>query len=110
MRVAQSWVYFNAENIRRGILEIVDRTLPLPKLVVIDFSPVTGLDITTSKVLHNLAVSLRAKGIMLDIALLRDEVAAAFKLMKPSGDDLDFGPHRSINDCISRHGLGGAQT
>ena len=110
MRVAQSWVYFNAENIRRGILEIVDRTLPLPKLVVIDFSPVTGLDITTSKVLHNLAVSLRAKGIMLDIALLRDEVAAAFKLMKPSGDDLDISPHRSINDCISRHGLGGVQT
>ena len=110
MRVAQSWVYFNAENIRRGILEIVDRTLPLPKLVVIDFSPVTGLDITTSKVLHNLAVSLRAKDIMLDISLLRDEVAAAFKLMKPSGDDLDISPHRSINDCISRHGLGGVQT
>jgi len=100
VRSAGAWFYFNAEYIRRHITGLVDNAPPGIRIVVIDCSIVPGIDTTAGVALRNLARSLKARGIALALAELRDDVVEDLKAI---GAEQDLGPiaaHRTIDDCL----------
>lgn len=104
LRTAHPWVYFNVENIRRGILARVAETRGL-KLVVLDFSPITSIDGTAAAALASIRRSLAAGGIALEIANLRDEVDGRLKLLAPEDGQVAYKVHLGIRDALAAHGL-----
>jgi high affinity sulfate transporter 1 len=100
IRSAGAWYYFNAENIRRQILDLLSRASPGITTVVIDFSLVPAVDVTAAGVLRGLARSLKARDIAVKLAGLRDDVRENLTAV---GSEMDLGPvpaHRSIEDCV----------
>ncbi len=100
IRSAGAWYYFNAENIRRQILDLLSRASPGIKTVVIDFSLVPAIDVTAAGVLRGLARSLKARDIAVELAGLRDDVRENLTAV---GSEMDLGPvpaHRSIENCV----------
>lgn len=107
LRTAHPWVYFNVENIRRGILDKVAET-PGLKLVVLDFSPITSIDGTAAAALASIRQSLAADGIALEIANLRDEVDGRLKLLAteaPEDGQVVYKVHLGIREALAAHGL-----
>jgi sulfate permease, SulP family len=101
VRSAGAWLYFNAEHIRRQIMELVDNA-PGTTVVVLDFSIVPAIDVTAAAILRTLARTLKARGIALELAELRDDVAES---LQGVGAEQDLGPivaHRRIEDCLAR--------
>jgi SulP family sulfate permease len=101
VRSAGAWLYFNAEHIRRQIMEIVDNA-PGTTTVVLDFSIVPAIDVTAAAILRTLARALKARGIALELAELRDDVAES---LQGVGAEQELGPivaHRRIEDCLAR--------
>lgn len=105
IRSAGAWFYFNADHIRRQIFELLSQATSGIKTVVIDFSLVPAVDVTAGGVLRGLARSLKARGIAIALAGLRDDVRENLMAV---GAEQDLGPipaHRTIEDCL-RHGAG----
>ena len=101
LRSAGGWVYFNAEQIRRHLLDLVDQAAQPVVTVVIDFSMVPAVDITAAASLGSLARTLAARGISLRLAELRDDVA---KSLIADGVDAPIGlivPHLSVEQCAA---------
>jgi high affinity sulfate transporter 1 len=99
VRSAGAWVYFNAEYIRRRILDMLEAAPPARALVV-DCSMVPAIDLNASATLRALARSLKARGVVLHLAELRDDVAEA---LRANGAEAELGPieaHRLIDDCL----------
>ncbi|HEX7792669.1 MAG TPA: SulP family inorganic anion transporter [Afipia sp.] len=100
IRSAGAWFYFNADHIRRQILDRLTQATSGIRTVVIDFSLVPAVDVTAGSVLRGLARSLRARGIAVALAGLRDDVRENLMAV---GADQDLGPipaHRTIEDCL----------
>jgi SulP family sulfate permease len=101
VRSTSTWLYFNAEHIRRQILNMIDTTPAQIRIVVLDFSSVPAIDITAGMILRGLVRALKDRAIKVEIAELRDEVAENLKLI---GADQDLGSivaHRTIDDCLA---------
>lgn len=104
LRTAHPWVYFNVENIRRGILDRVAASQGL-RLVVLDFSPITSIDATAAAALSSIRRRLAASGIALEIANLRDEVDQRLKLLAPEDGQVEYRVHLGIREALAAHGL-----
>lgn len=105
IRNAGAWFYFNADHIRRQILDLLNQATTGIKTVVLDFSLVPAVDVTSGGVLRGLARSLKARGIAIALAGLRDDVRENLIAV---GAEQDLGPipaHRTIEDCLG-HGAG----
>ena len=101
VRSTSTWLYFNAEHIRRQILNMIDTAPAQIRIVVLDFSSVPAIDITAGMILRGLVRVLKDRAIKVEIAELRDEVAENLKLI---GADQDLGSivaHRTIDDCLA---------
>jgi anti-anti-sigma regulatory factor len=95
-------LYFNAEHIRRSILDLAANAPDGTRLLVIDCSIVPRIDTTAATTLRVLARSLKARGIRIALAGLRDDVLEELKAV---GAEEDLGPiasHRSIEDCLKQ--------
>jgi high affinity sulfate transporter 1 len=102
LRSASTWLYFNAEHIRRQILDMIDGAPTGIRIVVLDFSGVPAIDITAGTLLRALVRSLKDRGIKIELAELRDEVVETLKIIDA---EYDLGPvvaHRTIEDCLAR--------
>jgi len=101
VRSTSTWLYYNAEHIRRQILNMVDAASTPIRTVVLDFSSVPAIDITAGMILRGLVRTLQDRAIRVAIAELRDEVVENLKLI---GVDQDLGSivaHRTIDDCLA---------
>jgi high affinity sulfate transporter 1 len=101
VRSTSTWLYFNAEHIRRQILRMIDTAPAQIRIVVLDFSSVPAIDITAGMILRGLVRALKDRAIKVEIAELRDEVAENLKLI---GADQDLGSivaHRTIDNCLA---------
>jgi sulfate permease, SulP family len=101
VRSTSTWLYYNAEHIRRQILDMVDAAPAQIRTLVLDFSSVPAIDITAGMILRGLVRTLKARGINVEVAELRDEVVENLKLI---GADEDLGSivaHRTIDDCLA---------
>ena len=95
-------VYFNAEHIRRSILDMVDKAPGGTRLLVIDCSIVPRIDTTAGTTLRVLARSLKARGIRIVLAGLRDDVVENLKAVEAEQDLGAIAPRRSIEDCLKQ--------
>jgi high affinity sulfate transporter 1 len=101
VRSASIWLYFNAEHIRRQIVDMIDGTPAEIRTVVLDFSSVPAIDITAGTILRGLVRTLKDRGIRIELAELRDEVVETLKIIDA---EHDLGPvvaHRTIEDCLA---------
>jgi sulfate permease, SulP family len=102
VRSAGAWLYFNAEHIRRRILDLLDGVPAHIRTVVVDFSMVPTIDTTAGSALRALARSLGARGIAIELAELRDEVVDDLKAVGVEKDIDPLTAHRKIEDCLAR--------
>jgi high affinity sulfate transporter 1 len=101
VRSASIWLYFNAEHIRRQIVDMIDGTPAEIRTVVLDFSSVPAIDITAGTILRGLVRTLKDRGIRIELAELHDEVVETLKIIDA---EHDLGPvvaHRTIEDCLA---------
>jgi MFS superfamily sulfate permease-like transporter len=101
VRSASTWLYFNAEHIRRQIVDLIDGTPAGIRTVVLDFSSVPAIDITAGTILRGLVRTLKDRGIRIELAELHDEVVETLKIIDA---EHDLGPvvaHRTIEDCLA---------
>jgi high affinity sulfate transporter 1 len=101
LRSASTWLYFNAEHIRRQIVDMIDGAPTGIRIVVLDFSSVPAIDITAGTILRALVRSLKDRGFRIELAELRDEVVETLKIIDA---EHDLGPvvaHRTIEDCLA---------
>ena len=101
VRSASTWLYFNAEHIRRQIVDMIDGTPAGIRTVVLDFSSVPAIDITAGTILRGLVRTLKDRGIRIELAELNDEVVETLKIIDA---EHDLGPvvaHRTIEDCLA---------
>jgi len=80
---------------------MVDAAPTRMRTVVLDFSSVPAIDITAGMILRGLVRALKARGINVEIAELRDEVVESLKRI---GADQELGStvaHRTIDDCFA---------
>ena len=102
IRSPGAWLYFNAEHIRRSVLDMIANAPDGMRLLVIDCSIVPRIDTTAGTTLRVLARSLKARGIRIALAGLRDDV---LENLKAAGAEEYLGPiapHRSIEDCLKQ--------
>jgi MFS superfamily sulfate permease-like transporter len=100
IRSAGAWLYFNADHIRRQIFDPLYQAPSGIKTVIIDFSLVPAIDVTAGGVLRGMARSLKARGIVVVLAGLRDDVRENLTV---GGAEQDLGPittHCRIEDCL----------
>jgi high affinity sulfate transporter 1 len=101
VRAAGAWLYFNAEYVRRRIIDLIDSAPEEVTTVVLDFSSVPAVDITAGTVLRALARTLKDRDVALELAELRDGVVEGLKVV---GAEHDLGPivaHRTIEHCLA---------
>ena len=102
VRTAGGLFYFNADFIRRRILELAAGAPPGLKAVVIDLSIVPTIDTTAGTALRTLARAFRSRGISVELAELRDDVLGELRAIEA---ERDFGPieaHRTIRAALDR--------
>jgi SulP family sulfate permease len=102
IRSPGAWLYFNAEHIRRSILDMVDNAPEGTRLVVIDCSIVPRIDTTAGTTLRVLARSLKARGIKIVLAGLRDDILENLRAVEVEQDLGTVAPRRSIEDCLKQ--------
>jgi MFS superfamily sulfate permease-like transporter len=101
LRSASTWLYYNAEHIRRRILDIMDGAPAKITTVVLDFSSVPAIDITAGMILRGLVRTLKDRGIRVEIAELRDEVVENLNIIDAEHDLGPIVAHRAIEDCLA---------
>jgi MFS superfamily sulfate permease-like transporter len=102
IRSAGGWFYFNADFIRRRVLELADAAPAGLKAVVIDCSIVPTIDTTAGTTLRTLARTLASRGVSLQLAELRDDVLADLRAIDA---ETDLGPieaHSTIRTLLDR--------
>ena len=100
-RSGGAWVYFNADYVRRQILELAGQVQPPLHTVVLDCSMVPAIDFNATSSLVALAQTLTERGAALHLAELRDDVADQ---LRRRGAEQVLGPisaHRTIEDCMA---------
>src|SRR5215831_2161990 len=102
IRSPGAWLYFNAEHIRRSILDLAANAPDGTRLLVIDCSIVPRIDTTAGTTLRVLARSLKARGIRIALAGLRDDVLENLKAVNAEEDLGPISPRRSIEDCLKQ--------
>jgi len=102
IRSAGGWFYFNADFIRRRILELTDAAPTGLKAVVLDLSIVPTIDTTAGTMLRTLARSLRSRGVSLKLAELRDDVLADLKAIGAEQDLGAIEAHCTIMTSLDR--------
>jgi high affinity sulfate transporter 1 len=100
VRSAGAWLYFNAEHIRRRILDLADQAPPGQTKLVLDFSIVPMVDLTAGAILCGLARSLRSRGMAIELAELHDDVAESLRAIDAAGELGPIVPHRTIDHCL----------
>ena len=104
VRSAGAWVYFNAEHIRRRILDLADEAGAPLHVVVLDCSTTPAIDLNALANLRALARAVTARGARLELAELRDDVVDDLRV---AGVEADLGPisaHRTIEECLAKGG------
>jgi sulfate permease, SulP family len=102
IRSAGGWFYFNADFIRRRVLELVDAAPAGLKTVVIDCSIVPTVDTTAGTALRTLARTLASRGISLKLAELRDDVVTDLRAIDAEADLGSIEAHSTIRDLLDR--------
>jgi MFS superfamily sulfate permease-like transporter len=100
VRSASTWLYFNAEHIRRQIVDMIDGAPAGIRTVVLDFSSVPAIDITAGSILRGLAKTLKERGIRIELAELRDEVVETLKIIDAEHNLSPIAAHRTIDECL----------
>jgi high affinity sulfate transporter 1 len=100
VRSAGGWFYFNADFIRRSILDLAAAAPAGLKLVVIDFSIVPAIDTSAGTMLRALARTLRDRGTAVLLAELRDDVLEGLKAIDAEKDLGPIEAHRAVVDCV----------
>jgi sulfate permease, SulP family len=101
LRSGSAWVYFNADYMRRQILDLVARAPEPVRIVVIDCSMVSAIDLNATSSLRALARTLSARGVALHLAELRDDVAEG---LRGAGAGADLEPivsHQTVEDGLA---------
>ena len=101
LRATGAWVYFNAEEIRRQFLALVEAADPLPRLVVIDCYTVPSIDLTALASLRSFAAAMQRRDIAVRLAELSDDLAGA---LRARGAEAVVGPivaHRGVDRCVA---------
>jgi sulfate permease, SulP family len=101
VRSTSTWLYFNAEHIRRQIIDLVDGAPTEVRTVVLDFSIVPEVDITAGMILRGLVRTLKDRGIRVELAELRDEVVESLKIIGAEQDLGSIVAHRTIDDYLA---------
>ena len=101
VRSTSTWLYFNAEHIRRRILNLIDAAPAQIRTVVLDFSIVPDIDVTAGMILRGLVHTLKERSIRVEIAELRDEVVENLKIIGAEQDLGSIVAHRTIDDCLA---------
>ncbi|MGZ5910272.1 MAG: SulP family inorganic anion transporter [Reyranella sp.] len=107
LRSAGAWVYFNAEQIRRRFLDFVAQAETPVETVVIDCSTVPAIDMTALASLRAFAGAMKRRGITVQLAELRDDVA---DFLHSRGAEGDLGPivaHRTVDQLVAARGTAG---
>ena len=102
LRSGGSWVYFNADYLRRQILEFVERAAEPVSAVVVDCSMVPAIDLNAAGSLRALARTLSARGIGLQLAGLRDDVAEGLRVSGAEADLESIVSHQTVEDILTR--------
>ncbi len=100
LRSAGAWVYFNAEQIRRQFLELVSQAEVPVRTVVVDCSMVPAIDVTALGSLRAFAQALKRRGIALQLAELRDDVADSLRRLGAEADLGTIAAHQTIDQCV----------
>jgi MFS superfamily sulfate permease-like transporter len=101
LRSGGAWVYFNADYLRRQILELIARAGEPVRLVVIDCSMVPAIDLNAAGSLRALARTLSARGISLHVAELRDDVAESLRVSGAEADLPSILSHQTVESCLA---------
>jgi MFS superfamily sulfate permease-like transporter len=109
VRSAGGWFYFNADYIRRSILDLAV-SAPALKGVVIDLSIVPAIDTSAGGMLRALARTLKHQGTAVVLAELRDDVLESLKAMDAEEDLGPIVAHRPIADSVDRVARGLAKS
>ena len=109
IRSAGGWFYFNADFIRRRILELTDAAPTGLKAVVLDLSIVPTIDTTAGTMLRTLARTLRSRGVSLKLAELRDDVLADLRAIGAEQDLGTIEAHCTIMSSLDRIAAGEAR-
>ncbi len=104
IRSAGAWLYFNAEFIRRHILDLVDRAAEPIRVVVIDFNLTPFVDVSAGTALRGLARALHERGAVVELAELRDDVVENLAAVDAARDIGAIAAHRTIDQCLVAHG------
>jgi len=102
IRSAGGWFYFNADFIRRRILELADAAPAGLTAVVIDLSIVPTIDTTAGTTLRTLARTLSSRGVSLKLAELRDDVLADLRAIDAEKDLGPIEAHCTIRALLDR--------
>ncbi|HTS91928.1 MAG TPA: SulP family inorganic anion transporter [Stellaceae bacterium] len=100
LRVPERMIYFNADHIRRAILELVDGSTQRLLAVILDFSVVSAIDVTAGSSLRSLARALRLRGVVLALAGLRDELVQRLRAVGAEEELGQLEAHRTIEACL----------
>ncbi len=101
LRNAGPWLYFNADHLRRQVMASIQRPGAPVQTIVLDFLMVPAVDLNAMASLRSLARTLRAQGIALHLAEVRDDLAEE---LRRRGAEADLGPilaHRTIDLCLA---------
>jgi len=101
VRSTSTWLYFNAEHIRRRIFDLIDAAPAQIRTVVLDFSSVPDIDITAGMILRGLVQILKERGIRVELAELRDEVVEQLKMIGAEHELGSLVAHRTIDECLA---------
>ncbi len=80
-------LFFNADNVKARLDEIIDASLPKTRWLVIDGSAINHIDSTGADVLHDIGERLKHHQIVFVLAELQSNVAALLKRSGLSADD-----------------------
>jgi SulP family sulfate permease len=101
LRSAGAWLYFNAYQVSRRFLALVDNAGRPIDIVVIDFSMVPTIDLTATTALRVLARSLARRGVALQLAELRDEVRDELQARGAESDLGELVSHRTVEQSVA---------
>lgn len=101
--------FANAELFRECLLEAIEESPTPVRRVVVTAEPVTSIDVTSADMLGELCKTLRARGIELHFAEMKDPVKDKFKrfgLLEVFGDNV-FQPTvgAGVDDYLGDHGV-----
>ena len=104
IRLESPLFYANAGPVRDRVKHLVGSSDPLPRAVVLDAGANAGLDITSAETLEQLVVELRAVGVDLALADVRQPVLAMMRrssLLALIGEDRVY---HTIDEAIEKLG------